>query len=546
MKHNKERFLRIILLVALLIYYLCSYQNVLAEESDINDTDVELAENVTEIEKIIEEDQSDDLNENEIINDEEELTDEIKEETSDESIENTEDEIEELSKEDILNLSSDGIVFEEEYATIYGNIKENNTTVSNIKEKINISNLINNYNIEKINIIDEFGNLLNEEDIVDNKCKIIIISKTFISIYNITFYKDYNLDNIITEEDINHVIESIIEKEEDYTTEEVSYIDYIVNNETYELPEEETPEEIIIETNIPKETYVGEEIEVQYTMNKLNTTGRITISGSLNYNQELLKLTNIQIPENILVNGNIKNNHFIYILEPKETIIITLKFIVLKEGITQIEINNINSAINGIKININSNINEYLNIKEYGKGGDIPITENNPTTNTNININTNISKTTLQPNKENNEQSHITATTISLNNDTYIKELHIEGYDIEFDMTKYEYSIEITNEINSLPLNILLNSDTSSYHIKGNNLKNEKNKITITVQAEDGSVRNYIINVTKKEEDTTSTTKINTTKNNNQSKNLAYKIIPIILVVLILIDIIYILRRREK
>ena len=442
MKHNKERFLRIILLVALLIYYLCSYQNVLAEESDINDTDVELAENVTEIEKIIEEDQSDDLNENEIINDEEELTDEIKEETSDESIENTEDEIEELSKEDILNLSSDGIVFEEEYATIYGNIKENNTTVSNIKEKINISNLINNYNIEKINIIDEFGNLLNEEDIVDNKCKIIIISKTFISIYNITFYKDYNLDNIITEEDINHVIESIIEKEEDYTTEEVSYIDYIVNNETYELPEEETPEEIIIETNIPKETYVGEEIEVQYTMNKLNTTGRITISGSLNYNQELLKLTNIQIPENILVNGNIKNNHFIYILEPKETIIITLKFIVLKEGITQIEINNINSAINGIKININSNINEYLNIKEYGKGGDIPITENNPTTNTNININTNISKTTLQPNKENNEQSHITATTISLNNDTYIKELHIEGYDIEFDMTKYEYSID--------------------------------------------------------------------------------------------------------
>jgi len=85
------------------------------------------------------------------------------------------------------------------------------------------------------------------------------------------------------------------------------------------------------------------------------------------------------------------------------------------------------------------------------------------------------------------------------NSNSKLKELTVDGYDIEFNENLYEYSIEISNDINNIDIKATPSNDNSKIVISGNdNLIIGKNEVTVNVIAEDGSQTNYKIYVIKK------------------------------------------------
>lgn len=475
------------------------------------------------------------------------------------SLSNQEEDNDTTKEEDILNKYSNGIEFVDNQAIVYGNILKTSITVLDIIESIDFVSLNNYYGYFEIKITDNDDNELSFDDLIDYNCKIIILSDTTYDEYNIVFKNDYNQDNVIDEKDIDFIIDSILEGNDDFTIEDVSRVDYVICNETYEMEDIVSKDFSENKIEVDKDNYVGEETEVDFVIDTEQLSDRIVISGEINYDENILKLNDIYVLDAISIMGKVYDNYFIYILDNVwfSSVTVRFNFTALNPGLATIFIDNFQLANNGYLLDTNSSVVSNFMIEKYGMGGD----DYNQTV-SNVTVNQNISNVTVNQNRNNtksysnlsnlnnnvvnNSYSNIIATTISLNNDTYIKELLIDGYDIDFNSEIYKYSIDVTSDVNSLDLNIILNSDTSTYYVEGNdNFKDGKNEVIITVQAEDGSISNYIIEVNKsinneqKEND-------NTKENTNLSKSLFYLIVPIVLIILIILDIVYIYLKKEK
>ena len=85
----------------------------------------------------------------------------------------------------------------------------------------------------------------------------------------------------------------------------------------------------------------------------------------------------------------------------------------------------------------------------------------------------------------------------TLDSNSKLKNMSIEGFSINFDSDIFTYDITITNQ-NILNILATPQSETSNYYISGNNDLKNKSQITITVKAEDTSETKYIINIKKK------------------------------------------------
>ena len=88
-----------------------------------------------------------------------------------------------------------------------------------------------------------------------------------------------------------------------------------------------------------------------------------------------------------------------------------------------------------------------------------------------------------------------------------------------FDKDTLSYSLEVADDVDSIDVDAVPNSDKASVVIEGNTgFKTGMNNITIKVTAEDGTVSTYVINVTKKEKvvpnTPTTTTKAPKSSNN--------------------------------
>ena len=107
-------------------------------------------------------------------------------------------------------------------------------------------------------------------------------------------------------------------------------------------------------------------------------------------------------------------------------------------------------------------------------------------------INNNASNTkeeTKEETKEDNENK-------AYNN--YLKTLEIEGYKIDFNKHQAIYSIEVDQNINSLKINAVAESNKSTVKINGSdNLEQANNKVTIEVTSGNKETKTYIINVKK-------------------------------------------------
>lgn len=88
--------------------------------------------------------------------------------------------------------------------------------------------------------------------------------------------------------------------------------------------------------------------------------------------------------------------------------------------------------------------------------------------------------------------------TYSKNN--YLKSLTVEGYNINFNKETLEYNLELENHVTSLNISAQVEDSKSSIVGGGTiNVSEGVNKITITVTAQNGNTKTYVINATVKE-----------------------------------------------
>ena len=468
------------------------------------------------------------------------------------------DNIEETKiKEDIFTSYSANMTFEKGIVTIKGNIKESITT-KEILANIDIVGLQNEYLIDRIGIINEEDIWLNDDDYVTNLCYLVLVSNEFVSHYQVSFLGDLNQDSIVNEDDIETGIDNFFEeivvdepsindetqekeaidneaiagtndttidktiievpvineasKKEIITIqEEVSYIDAVIDNNSYEV---ETPiiEEslnINLENTEQIEKFVEDEIIVELEIDGLVNNYINTISGQIIYNKEILMLENIYILVVGKVIGNNKNDKFIYVLDnyKENGTLLIMIFKGIGYGTTKVSIEQLNLIMNGTMLSFESNVNLNITINEYGKGGDIEPPENVDTPELEqpkdsvINVETNNDNKPVQLSPTVNTYNPKEETVITLSNDNYIKNMEIIGYEILFDKDISNYSIEVAYDVEKLNLNVVLNNDKSTYLITGNEyFKVGQNEVILTVLAEDGSIRDYVINVNKKED----------------------------------------------
>ena len=78
-----------------------------------------------------------------------------------------------------------------------------------------------------------------------------------------------------------------------------------------------------------------------------------------------------------------------------------------------------------------------------------------------------------------------------------LKSLEIENYELDFDSSINEYALKVNNEVETLKITAIPNDTSAKVEINNPKLEIGLNKISIKVTAEDGSVNEYIINVTR-------------------------------------------------
>ncbi len=95
---------------------------------------------------------------------------------------------------------------------------------------------------------------------------------------------------------------------------------------------------------------------------------------------------------------------------------------------------------------------------------------------------------------------------VEKDSNNYLKSLEIAGYEINpvFDKNENVYILNVSNDVTSLDISALAESAKAVVEIIGNSdLKEGINSIKVVVTAEDGSVKNYILNVNRREEAST-------------------------------------------
>lgn len=121
----------------------------------------------------------------------------------------------------------------------------------------------------------------------------------------------------------------------------------------------------------------------------------------------------------------------------------------------------------------------------------------------------------------------------------YLKSLEIDGYDIEFNKDTNEYKITVKSDVTSLDIKALAEDFRSRVEITGNEgFEEGENTVTITVTAENGSVREYKLIVNKEEKKQAVTT-------TDDSSNTAEKVVIIILIILVVLGLLYLIFKKD-
>lgn len=300
------------------------------------------------------------------------------------------------------------------------------------------------------------------------KVKLISIFLIVLLFFSISFvYAENEQDEIVfaknSEVDITENIEIIL------NIEKIEYSDFLVTVESdLDMDQLEETDEIEVTKNSDN---------VQINIDKETTTlNQLTLSYKIpeNYN----------IGDNIVFNISIKNN------ESEEEIIKVAEIKIVDKTEENNELNEITPSNNNENVNVNvndRNINNENNEKEQVQD--------------NFSQNEKISTQSSFSNGSNERQN---AETITYNgsSNNYLSDLYVTGYDFteSFNKDNETYFLTVNNDVSSLTTIAVPEEEKSTVKIYGNEEINVgTNKILVTVTAEDGSVRNYRIYVTRQE-----------------------------------------------
>lgn len=459
---------------------------------------------------------------------------------------------------DILNNYSDSIKFlDDDIALVMGSLR-NDLFLSDVIKQIDIDGLVEDYNIYKVYVTDSDDNVLNDDSIIVSNMKLVFeVSDDYAISYNIMVVGDVNNDGVVNNDDVTNMVDSVLSDGEVSVINDINSDGYFnvldITHTIYSITFNSW-ENNVISTDIltskidsASDVYVGDEVEVKYTISGFDKDSINGISGMLNYDKSLLELIDVTIDNQY---GYINDNgNFLYILDNynSDDVLLTLKFKAISVGEANVSINDVIAATSGIQVNMDTNsVNTNIVINDYGLGGDDDVEDNNivDTGNKYKDIVVENSNSSV-----NNSSSHIqylanissknTVSYVKVSSDNYIKSLKIKGYDISFDKDTLEYSITVSSDVKALDLDIILNDDNASYEVIGNEkFKSGKNVVSIKVTAEDGSIRTYTINVNKKQELTNA--------KKDEDKSDSSRVVIIILIVLVIIGLIYVIFKDDE
>lgn len=430
-----------------------------------------------------------------------------------------------------------------------------------VNKKILISEFLNELNLEnnicKANILNN-NEIMPDNSYISNGMELQITCDDNPILFPLKIKGDIDNDGMISKNDVDKMLNSILEDTEPtllndinednlFDINDVTYLDSIVSTGTWNNVKDVN--DVLYENlDKPSISYVGDEIFVSYTIHNFNKNVLNGIEGKLDYNHRLLELLSIEInKKNGFVNDD---NKFAYLFDDYvgTSALITLKFKAIAKGTAFVTLENIIASDTGTKLNLERNYaTTDIQIDEYGRGGDdssdnnssIPIAVND-TGSEKENSNNSSSNISFMSNRIINNNSKTTLPSyVSLSSNNYIKDLKIKNYKINFNKDKLEYSIKINNKLDKLDINVILDDTKSSYEIVGNkNLKSGNNLISIIVTAEDGSVRTYTLNASKKAS--------NDKKSVDDKISNSSRIVIIILIVLIIIGLIYVIFKDDE
>lgn len=307
-------------------------------------------------------------------------------------------------------------------------------------------------------------------------------------------------------------------------------------------------------TSSSDEILLGETVEVKLFISGFDKAMLRGIEGKLVYDKNILELVGAAIYEpttdieESTYLGYINEGKFAYILKNgfnlEGTAILTLEFEAIAIGETDITISDIIESYGEEfeLVNDNASVNLTVADPEDNKGGDVE--EEQPK-----------EDTTKEEETENKEETEVVTKPVvrpvALSSDYYLRNLTIEGYDIDFNMYTYEYSIKVASDVNSLNIKALLNDSNSIYYIEGNeNFKEGENLVYVIVKAENGSTKTYTIKVEK--EKAKEIVKDNNEEGNEldedvekEEKN-SSKTVIIILIILVIIGLIYVIFKDDE
>lgn len=343
---------------------------------------------------------------------------------------------------------------------------------------------------------------------------------------------------------------------------------------------------------LPKEIYVGDTFKLNVLVKSENVSDYINGINALVTTGNNLKLTNVTYNSNLI--GTFKDNNLVAAGTDlkNEEVLLTLEFTAIKEGKDSItlsgsiaknenieEFENLTTEVNVIrKISSNNNLSSlkasvgtfditfdkdvtvYTLTVPYdtesvilsGSLEDITstidglieykLTDDKTTANITVTAEDGSIKVyTVYIVKEAKPETVVTPVTYYYSSNNYLKTLEIDGYEITFDKETNEYKITVKGDVSSLEIKAIPEDNRARVEITGNEkFKKGNNVVTITVTAEDGSTREYKINVNKEADKKDALTEI------EGSTNTAEKVVIIILIILVVLGLLYLIFKKDE
>lgn len=105
---------------------------------------------------------------------------------------------------------------------------------------------------------------------------------------------------------------------------------------------------------------------------------------------------------------------------------------------------------------------------------------------------------TPKPSNNGNNNNNSNNNQVNKSNDATLKNLSISDVNFEFSSDKYDYEVDVNNDVDKIEIEAIVNNDKAKVTIPEDlSLKIGKNKFTIVVEAEDGTKKEYNISINR-------------------------------------------------